>query len=771
MDYYMICLRLLYLVTGCCAGSFLCVCAYRLPRDMSLISPGSQCDHCGHPLQAMDLVPVISYLLSRGRCRYCHKPVPARYFWRELETGLLFLALGWQEIPGVALAARFLLASTLLLTSWLDEEEHMIYQVVLLVFGAAILLHHFALGTAFWQPVAGALAVGCFLGLLHVLQKKGMGLGDIELGALLGLWLGPVKGLGCVFLAAFLALLYVLGRARCGDAAAYRRPVPFSPFLVISALGLGFFWDTLSCSGLLEPGLCLFSIGSLEDVSHRLCSRLKAWRPFQPKELLVLRLEAGMLQLSEIKQQENTYLIVRQAGLHLADGSFPYETANAEAVAAELQELCSRKGFRARAVVISLPWQEGVLRSVRLPGLKKKERLEAARWEVLQDIPYETGTFRLAAVPVTEAAGDVAAAALPDEVLSFYRQLSLHLGWQLLSLVPDVTAWGRWLSREPEAFCLSGSRQRPVLTAFRQGCPVRTAAVNREPEKTGEQLEKSPLWQEKREPCEKGARGMLENAEALCKEWTESLGWQPAVPVHVFAPGCWELESFKAFDRPVKWLHGETKVRPADYFVTGDLPDAALWPGMWGAILPAAACPGPVFSPGTLKERWQLWGPGVGCLTAAVTVALYLLALGYQKAALWQWQASNRPDSQLQAWTECWQDWLKQDQDIRSRSKAVSAEEDKRLSWAGFFMLLGRLVPADCWVTRITQEKPDKGVTKLHVAGRTLHKHSALQLVQRLKQHPMVSGVRLEKLQQEDKADTAGFAIFLQLKGGPSYES
>lgn len=772
MDYYMICLRLFYAILGCCVGSFLCVCAYRLPRDMSLLRPGSHCDACGHPLGIIDLVPLVSYLAGRGRCRYCHAVVPARYFWREVETGLLFLLLGWQQLPGLELAVRFLLASSLLLISWLDEEEQMIYQVVLLVLGSAILLHHFVQGTAMWQPVAGAVSVGAFLGLFYLWRREGMGLGDIELGALLGLWLGPAKGLGCVFLGALLALAYVGCRMGSGDQDACHRPLPFSPFLVVGAFGLGFFWDYLIPTASFFPGLCLLSVRNLKKLPSQLRAVLKGKLSFSPEKLLVLRIEPAGLYLLEVDRQGTLCTITRQAQLPLARGGFSYEAGQTADWAEKLRELCRKKGFQAKEVLVSLPWEASMLRLLRLPELAgKKEYREAARWEILQHIPYEQDTFQLEAVPVPRSNGGTAVAVLPDTAAAFYRQLAAAMDWRLYGLVPDVTAWGRWLPQEPAAFCLTGSREHPVLTAYAHGCPVMTESVKQRLETSGEVLEKSLLWQTETEGTDVSEAAKLKELAERCGQWSASLNWGPDVPLYVFAPGCWPMEAFHVFSRPVKWLHGETRVQLAGYFAGRELPEPALWPGLWGSFLPAAEQAGPVFCPETLKGRWLRRGPAVARFTAAVTAALYLLALGYHKTTQWQGEAVRKPVSGQQEWTDCWQDWLKQEKEIKARSEMVKAVEKERLSWAGFFMLLGRLVPADCWVTRVTQEKPSKGAAGLHVTGQTLHKQSALQLVQRLKQHPMVTGVRLEKLQQEGKKETAGFAIFLQLKGGTSYES
>ncbi len=80
-------------VLGLVIGSFLNVVVYRLPRGMSLVRPGSSCPSCGAPVRWFDNVPVVSWLILRGRCRRCHRPISLRYPLVELATGLVFAAL------------------------------------------------------------------------------------------------------------------------------------------------------------------------------------------------------------------------------------------------------------------------------------------------------------------------------------------------------------------------------------------------------------------------------------------------------------------------------------------------------------------------------------------------------------------------------------------------------------------------------------------------------------------------------------------------------
>src|SRR5208283_4929827 len=87
---------LIALIYGTVVGSFLNVCIWRLPRDESIVSPGSHCPQCNTPLRGKDLVPLLSFLIQRRKCRYCGEPISWRYFGIELLTGVYFVLLYWK---------------------------------------------------------------------------------------------------------------------------------------------------------------------------------------------------------------------------------------------------------------------------------------------------------------------------------------------------------------------------------------------------------------------------------------------------------------------------------------------------------------------------------------------------------------------------------------------------------------------------------------------------------------------------------------------------
>lgn len=230
----------LVFILGLIIGSFLNVCIYRLPRGESVVYPPSYCPRCSATLRWYDLIPVVSYVLLRGRCRACGQAISWRYPAVELATGALFLwcyaALGW----GVDLARALSLTAFLLVIAVIDFDCQLILDRVLVwlaVTGAAWgVVAQIGLGTA---PVpadmlAGALTGGGLLLAVAVLSHGGLGGGDVKCAAALGLWLGWRLALAALFFAVVLggaaaAVLLALRRKSRRDA------IPFGPFLAAGA--------------------------------------------------------------------------------------------------------------------------------------------------------------------------------------------------------------------------------------------------------------------------------------------------------------------------------------------------------------------------------------------------------------------------------------------------------------------------------------------------------------------------------------------------------
>jgi leader peptidase (prepilin peptidase)/N-methyltransferase len=224
-------------VLGAAIGSFLNVVVYRLPRRESLVRPGSHCCACATNIRPYDNIPVISWLLLRGRCRTCAAPISPRYPLVEALTATLCVGavLAGGSAARIALDVAFIF---LLVPIALIDAEHRIIPNRLTALGAVLAI---ALGTVLdpgGEPtrlIAGAAAGGALL-LAALAYPGGMGMGDVKLAGVMGLFLG-----GAVAPAMLIALLAgvmfgALVIAKRGTSAGRKTAVPFGPFMALGSV-------------------------------------------------------------------------------------------------------------------------------------------------------------------------------------------------------------------------------------------------------------------------------------------------------------------------------------------------------------------------------------------------------------------------------------------------------------------------------------------------------------------------------------------------------
>ena len=224
-------------VLGAIMGSFLNVVVYRLPRHESLVTPASHCPRCGTPVKPYDNIPVLSWLLLRGHCRSCGESISVRYPLVELMTGVLCIGavLAGDTTADVVLGITLIL---LVVPIALIDLEHRIIPNRLTLLGAVLAL---AIGTALDPSgeiarLIAAAAAGGFLLIAALVYPGGMGMGDVKLAAMMGLFLGSA-----VAPALFIALITgtavgIVIIARKGAAAGRKTAVPFGPFLALGAV-------------------------------------------------------------------------------------------------------------------------------------------------------------------------------------------------------------------------------------------------------------------------------------------------------------------------------------------------------------------------------------------------------------------------------------------------------------------------------------------------------------------------------------------------------
>jgi leader peptidase (prepilin peptidase)/N-methyltransferase len=228
---------------GLAIGSFLNVVAARVPLKRSIVSPGSACMSCGQEVAWYDNVPVVSYLVLRGRCRGCGTAIGWVYPAVELVTALLvagcFLAFGWSA---TAFVAAFFCA-VLVTVSATDLSHRIVPNVVVLPATVVVLVAMTALHpSAEWA--LGAFGASLFLFLAALAYPQGMGMGDVKLALLLGAMLGRTVPVALMLgmIAALVPSIVLLARH---GSAARKMGIPFAPFLAFGGIVALFFGDAV----------------------------------------------------------------------------------------------------------------------------------------------------------------------------------------------------------------------------------------------------------------------------------------------------------------------------------------------------------------------------------------------------------------------------------------------------------------------------------------------------------------------------------------------
>lgn len=249
-------------VLGLLIGSFLNVVAYRVPAGRSVVAPASACPECGSAIRPWDNIPVLSWLVLRGRCRDCSAPISARYPLVEAATGAAFALVCWwmlvpaggssrsEPVPGLLQGVAFLVfAGASIVLGLIDADTKRLPNVIVLptlVVGAVLFAGAALTGGLWadaWRSAAGCALLFAFYLLLALAYRNGMGFGDVKLAAVVGLYLGwlgwpqfVVGAFAAFFLGGVFAIVLLLLR-RTGR----RHGIPFGPWMLGGAW-IGVFW-------------------------------------------------------------------------------------------------------------------------------------------------------------------------------------------------------------------------------------------------------------------------------------------------------------------------------------------------------------------------------------------------------------------------------------------------------------------------------------------------------------------------------------------------
>jgi len=254
-------LIIVYILTGIiglCVGSFLNVLIYRVPLEMSIVKPGSHCPKCQYKLKWYDNIPVISYLILRGKCRSCKEPISIRYTIVEVVTMLLWLAVVLRFInESYIFTGIAMLAIVAFIAIFFIDLEHQIipdrFNVMILLLGVVALIANLVFkdnvllndGIPWEQRVGGLIFGGLFLlifryGSILILKREALGFGDVKLVAACGLLLGIYNLFLAILVSSVIAsivLLIVIKKKKDKKNTEY----PFAPFLIFGMTFAMFF--------------------------------------------------------------------------------------------------------------------------------------------------------------------------------------------------------------------------------------------------------------------------------------------------------------------------------------------------------------------------------------------------------------------------------------------------------------------------------------------------------------------------------------------------
>jgi leader peptidase (prepilin peptidase)/N-methyltransferase len=233
-------------LAGLIVGSYLNVVVHRLPRGLSTVRPRSRCPACGAGIGALDNLPVVSWLLLRGRCRHCGTLIGWRYPAVELGTAALFVACLERFGPTLAAAVAALLGCLLLALAMIDAEHYLLPDRLTLpgiVVGLAVqpwIDWGGLLAAAFGAALGGGLLLALWGAWLLLRGEEGMGLGDAKMLAMIGAFLGWKGVLVTLFVASLVGSAVGLGLIALGRGGMKSR-LPFGVFLAVGG-AVALFW-------------------------------------------------------------------------------------------------------------------------------------------------------------------------------------------------------------------------------------------------------------------------------------------------------------------------------------------------------------------------------------------------------------------------------------------------------------------------------------------------------------------------------------------------
>ncbi|WP_341877404.1 prepilin peptidase [Defluviitalea saccharophila] len=236
----------LIIIFGTIIGSFLNVCVFRIPHKQSIAFPASHCFHCHHTLGVLDLIPLLSFIFLKGKCRYCGEKISIQYPIIELTNGIIYLFLFLKFGLGYSFIFYALFSSLLLVIAMIDFKTGIIPNKLIIfgiILGSIYLMMNWIINRSFLiikDGILGFLAGALIILVIILISRGGMGAGDMKLMGVIGLFLG-LKG---VVLSLFLGILVggIIGAVLLMTKIKDRKSaIPFGPFLALGTF-VSLYW-------------------------------------------------------------------------------------------------------------------------------------------------------------------------------------------------------------------------------------------------------------------------------------------------------------------------------------------------------------------------------------------------------------------------------------------------------------------------------------------------------------------------------------------------
>ena len=226
-------------LVGAVVGSFLNVCIHRLPRDRSIVWPASACARCGRELSWFENIPILSYLVLRGRCRTCRETISIRYPVVEAIAAVMFAAAWWYYGPGPLLASRLIFGCALIVLFAIDLEHQLLPNSITLPgivvgFAFSLVTEPGWLASVLGILLGGGVLYAVAAAYFFVRREEGLGMGDVKMLSMVGAFIGWKLTLMTLLLASFagsvIGVLLIAFRGRDMQYA-----LPFGTFLAVGA--------------------------------------------------------------------------------------------------------------------------------------------------------------------------------------------------------------------------------------------------------------------------------------------------------------------------------------------------------------------------------------------------------------------------------------------------------------------------------------------------------------------------------------------------------